>query len=109
MPPGTGVRAAFDDACAAQGLTPTITLQASAANAVADLAVRGLAVAVLTESMAAPHHERLLSRPIDDTTDPALLVLAWKDTGNPAVHALLRHAGPAFTGSAERQPVKAGG
>ncbi|WP_307660611.1 LysR family transcriptional regulator [Streptomyces sp. V1I1] len=108
MPPGTGVRAAFDDACAAQGLTPTITLQASAANAVADLAARGLAVAVLTESMTAPQHERLLSRPIDDATDPALLVLAWKDTGNPAVHALLRHAGPAFTGSAERQPVKAG-
>jgi DNA-binding transcriptional LysR family regulator len=102
MPPGTGVRAAFDDACAAQGLTPTITLQASAANAVADLAARGLAVAVMTESMAAPQHERLLSRLIDDATDPVLLILAWKDTRNPTVRALLRHAGPAFAGSAER-------
>ncbi|MET9255110.1 LysR family transcriptional regulator [Streptomyces sp. NPDC003717] len=106
MPPGTGVRAAFDDACAAQGLTPTIALQASAGNAVADLAARGLAVALLTESMAAPHGARLRHRPIEDAPDPALLVLAWKGTGNPAVPAFLAHARPAFTSAGE--PAVAG-
>ncbi|MEV1177376.1 LysR substrate-binding domain-containing protein, partial [Nonomuraea sp. NPDC049784] len=37
MPPGTGLRAVFDQACAAQGLQPVIALQASAADAIADL------------------------------------------------------------------------
>ncbi|MCO6003943.1 hypothetical protein NE236_03025 [Actinoallomurus purpureus] len=48
MPPGTGLRTVFDQACAAQSLQPAIALQA-----IADLATRGLAVAILSDSMAA--------------------------------------------------------
>ena len=53
LPPGTGVRAVFDQDCAAQGWRPDIAFQASAPGAVADLASRGLGVAILTETMAA--------------------------------------------------------
>ena len=52
MPTGTGIRTVFDQACAAAGLRPDIALQASAPDAVADLAIRGLGVAILSESMA---------------------------------------------------------
>src|SRR4051812_17242842 len=47
MPSGTGVRSVLDEACAAAGLEADIALEASAPDAVADLAARGLGVAVL--------------------------------------------------------------
>jgi DNA-binding transcriptional LysR family regulator len=97
MPPGTGVRAVFDQACAAQNLQPVIALQASAADAIADLASRGLAVAILSDSMAARHRDRLAARTIDDITAPVLLALIWKSTRSPAVRELLMHSRRAFT------------
>jgi DNA-binding transcriptional LysR family regulator len=97
MPLGTGLRTVFDDACAAQGLRPVIALQASAAGAIADLAARGLAVAVLSDSMAASHRDRLTARAIDDVETPAVLALVWKNTHNPAVRELLVHSRQAFT------------
>ncbi|MFC9685546.1 LysR family transcriptional regulator [Streptomyces sp. NPDC056948] len=96
MPPGTGLRTLFDRACAAQGLHPTIALQASAADAIADLATRGLGVAVLSESMATSYGDRIVARVIDDVTAPALLALIWKGTHGPAVRELLGHCGRAF-------------
>ncbi|MGI5427237.1 LysR family transcriptional regulator [Streptomyces sp. CA-179760] len=96
MPPGTGLRTLFDRACAAQDLHPTIALQASAADAIADLAARGLGVAVLSESMAASYGDRVVARVIDDVTAPALLALVWKGTHGPAVRELLGHSGRAF-------------
>ncbi|MEW9529050.1 LysR family transcriptional regulator [Microbispora sp. NPDC049125] len=96
MPPGTGLRAVFDQACAAQGLQPVIALQASAADAIADLASRGVAVAVLSESMAAHYRDRLTARIIEDVETPALLALIWKTTRNPAVRELLLHSRRAF-------------
>ncbi|MEU0582448.1 LysR substrate-binding domain-containing protein [Streptomyces sp. NPDC006132] len=99
MPPGTGLRTVFDRACAAQGLRPVIALQASAADAVADLAARGLGVAVLSESMAAGHRGplgRLVARTIDDVTAPALLALVWRSSHGPAVRELLAHSRRAF-------------
>ncbi|GAA2912500.1 LysR substrate-binding domain-containing protein [Streptosporangium fragile] len=96
MPPGTGLRTVFDQACAAQGLHPAIALQAGAADAIADLAARGLAVAVLTASMAAHHRDRLTALTIDGAETPALLALVWKSTRNPAVRELLVHSRKAF-------------
>ncbi|MEU3513700.1 LysR substrate-binding domain-containing protein [Streptomyces sp. NPDC006654] len=96
MPAGTGLRTVFDQACAAQGLRPSITLQAGAANAIADLAARGLGVAVLSASMAAGHRDRLTARTIDDVETPALLALIWKNAHNPAVRELVTHARRAF-------------
>jgi DNA-binding transcriptional LysR family regulator len=49
LPPGTGVRTVFDRACAVHGLHPTVALQASAPDAVVDLASRGLGVAILSD------------------------------------------------------------
>ncbi|MFB8210624.1 MULTISPECIES: LysR family transcriptional regulator [unclassified Streptomyces] len=96
MPTGTGLRAVLDQACAAQHLQPSIAMQASAADAIADLAARGLGVAVLSDSMAAAHRDRLTARTIDDVETPALLALIWKSTHNPAVRELLTHTRRAF-------------
>ncbi|WP_069767926.1 LysR family transcriptional regulator [Streptomyces sp. LUP30] len=96
MPPGTGLRTVFDRACAAQGLRPAIALEASAADAIADLAARGLGVAVLSTSMAAGHSDRLTAHVVDDLETPALLALIWRDPRNPAVRELLAHGRRAF-------------
>jgi DNA-binding transcriptional LysR family regulator len=97
MPPGTGLRTVFDQACAAQHLQPTIALQATAADAIADLAARGLAVGILSASMAQRHRDRLTARVIEDVTTPALLALVWKNPHSPAVREALVHCRQAFT------------
>jgi DNA-binding transcriptional LysR family regulator len=89
MPEGTGIRAVFDQACAAQGIQPDIALQASAPGAVVDLAIRGLGIAVLTETMAVGHAGRLKALPIDDIETPAVLALIWTTTDSPALRELL--------------------
>jgi DNA-binding transcriptional LysR family regulator len=108
MPPGTGLRTLFDRACAAQGLHPTIALQASAADAIADLAARGLGVAVLSDSMAASYRDRVVARTIDDVETPALLSLVWKGTHSPAVREVLGHCRRAFTRRTEDQAAQGG-
>ncbi|MGM9439755.1 LysR family transcriptional regulator [Streptomyces murinus] len=96
MPPGTGLRTVFDQACAARDLRPVIALQATAADAIADLAARDLAVAVLSESMAARYGDRLTARLIEDVETPALLALIWKGGQGPAVRELLAYSRRAF-------------
>jgi DNA-binding transcriptional LysR family regulator len=96
MPQGTGIRTVFDQACAAQGIQPRIALQASAAGAIVDLAIRGLGVAILSESMAANFRDELNARMIDDVEIPALLALVWTTTQSPALRELLHHARQAF-------------
>jgi DNA-binding transcriptional LysR family regulator len=104
MPPGTGLRTVFDQACAARSLQPVIALQASAADAIADLATRGLAVAILSKSMAARYRDRLTALTIDDVETPALLALIWKSTHSPAVRELLMHSRQAFTEPRKKRP-----
>jgi len=99
MPPGTGLRTVLDQACAAQGVKLVVALQASAADAIADLGARGLAVAILSESMAARYRDRLTALTIDDIETPALLALIWKSTYSPAVRELLVHSRQAFAPS----------
>ena len=94
LPEGTGIRTVFDQACAAAGLRPEIALQASAPDAVADLAIRGLGVAVLSESMAAGY-EQLAAVAIEDIAIPAVLALVWTTT-SPALAELLVHCRQAF-------------
>ncbi|MEU3031477.1 LysR family transcriptional regulator [Streptomyces incarnatus] len=100
MPPGTGLRTVFDRACAARDLHPVIALQATAADAIAGLAARDLAVAVLSESMAARYGDRLTARLIEDVETPALLALVWKGGQGPAVRELLAYGRRAFAGPA---------
>ncbi|GGX67040.1 hypothetical protein GCM10010358_21960 [Streptomyces minutiscleroticus] len=96
----------LDRACAAQGLEPSIALQASAADAIADLAARGLGVAVLSASMAEGHRDRLTTLTVEDIITPALLALVWKSAHSPSVRELLVHSRRAFTdpASARDQP-----
>ncbi|MGP2442067.1 LysR family transcriptional regulator [Streptomyces sp. JW3] len=96
MPSGTGLRTAFDRACAAHGLRPSIALEAGAADAVAGLAARGLGVAVLSESMAAGHRDQLTARAVEGLAAPALLALVWRRGPDPAVRELLVHSRRAF-------------
>jgi DNA-binding transcriptional LysR family regulator len=96
LPSGTGIRAVFDRACAAQGLQPTVALQASAPDAVVDLARRGLGVAILSESMTAQHEDDLARVPMTGVGIPAVLALVWRSTVNPALRELIRHCQRTF-------------
>ena len=96
MPAGTGIRTVFDQAAALAGLKLPITLEASAPNAVADLAARGLGVAILSETIAAAHAARLRSAIIEDVAIPADLSLIWKPSPTPAATAFLTHCRQAF-------------
>lgn len=99
LPPGTGIRTVLDRACAARGLAPTVALQASAPDAVVDLAQRGLGLGILSASMTAVlEHERrgLVSIPVTGVDIAAVLALVWKAGANPALDELLRHCRTAF-------------
>lgn len=96
LPRGTGIRAVLDEACAAAGLEPEVALQASAPDAVADLAARGLGVAVLSETSIDARSGRLRARAIEDVETPALLALVWRAAADPARDALLDRCRAAF-------------
>jgi DNA-binding transcriptional LysR family regulator len=108
MPEGTGVRAVFDEACAANGIRVDIALQASAPGTVADLAHRGLGIAILSESMAATHSARLKALVIDDVDTLAVLALIWSSVPSPALRGLLPHLRSTF-GGADTTPTQAAG
>ncbi|MEU9101533.1 LysR family transcriptional regulator [Streptomyces sp. NPDC048361] len=109
MPQGTGLRSVFDRACAARAVTPVIAFQASAADAIADLADRGLGVAVLSASMAARYSGRLTARPIEDIDAPAFLSLVWRPNAGPAVRELLAYGRRAFGSTTSPASAKGGG
>ncbi|GAA3750011.1 LysR substrate-binding domain-containing protein [Plantactinospora mayteni] len=96
MPEGTGIRTVFDRACAARRVQPTIALQASAAATIADLATRGLGVAILSESLADEYEDRLTALRVSDVDGPALLALVWAATQSPALARLVRNCRDAF-------------
>ncbi|MEV1179604.1 LysR substrate-binding domain-containing protein, partial [Nonomuraea sp. NPDC049784] len=65
-------------------------------DAIADLSARGMAVGILSDSMAARYGDRLAARTIADVETPALLALVWRAGHRPAVRELLAHARRAF-------------
>jgi DNA-binding transcriptional LysR family regulator len=95
MPEGSGIRAVFDRGCAARGVRANIALQASAPDAVADLAARGLGVAILSASMI-DDRGALRGLEITDLDAPALLALVWRNTDAPALRELVRNCRRAF-------------
>ncbi|WP_327237762.1 LysR substrate-binding domain-containing protein [Streptomyces sp. NBC_01317] len=95
LPEGTGIRAVWDRACAAGGVRPDIALQAGAPSAVADLASRGLGVAVLSESMVV-RDDGLEARVIDDIGTRAMLALVHRTDGSAALRELLTHCHRSF-------------
>ncbi|MEV4926479.1 LysR family transcriptional regulator [Streptomyces roseoverticillatus] len=92
LPRGTGVRGVLDRACASAGFRPRIAFEAAAPPLLAQLAARGLGVAVLPELL--PHVAAELGLHTVRFTDPELrgrIALAWRADGppSPAARALL--------------------
>ena len=96
LPAETGIRAALDASCAAAGVRLDVTLEASAPGAVADLAARGLGVAVLSESMAAAR-PGLCPVPIEGPLVAASLALIWRPPPGPALRELIARCRRALT------------
>ncbi|GAB2997110.1 LysR family transcriptional regulator [Amycolatopsis acidiphila] len=93
LPPGTGIRSHLDAACARAGFAPKIAFEASQPVMLAQLAGRGLGVAILPDSLArnrADLHPLTIVRP----GLRGQLVFAWRSGGpvSPAARALLGRA-----------------
>jgi DNA-binding transcriptional LysR family regulator len=92
LPVGAGIRHQFDAACAKAGVTPRVAFEASTPLALADLAERGLGVAIVPASVPRGR-DGLHALPIV----PELrgrLVLAWRSGGpmSPAARVLVEKA-----------------
>ena len=96
MPVGTGVRAALDIGCAHSGFTPHLAVEASAADAVADLCARNVGIGVLSSSMAYEYREQLAVVPLRGNPVPAVLAAVWSPTPSPAVRAFAPRLEAAF-------------
>ena len=95
LPRGTGLRSALEQACAAAGFAPHVTFEAGDPRVLAELAARGLGVAIVPQSVAAARREQLHTLVI---TEPALqgrIALAWRSNGpiSPLARALITRAG----------------
>ncbi|WP_083661856.1 LysR family transcriptional regulator [Actinophytocola xanthii] len=103
LPPGTGLRARLEEACAAAGFRPRVAFEASDPEVLADLAAHGLGAALLPAEFAAARAARLRSVPLTDPTPRGRLMLAWRGGGpsGPAGRAFLARARAAV---ADRTP-----
>jgi DNA-binding transcriptional LysR family regulator len=92
LPVGAGVRHQFDAACAKAGVTPRIAFEASTPLALADLAERGLGVAIVPASV--PRGRAALHALAIVPELRGRLVLAWRSGGpiSPAAHVLIDKA-----------------
>ncbi|MBT2268969.1 LysR family transcriptional regulator [Rhodococcus erythropolis] len=83
LPVGTGIRALLDAAIAATSAELHVAFEASAPDAVAQLARRGLGVAVLpaSEIVGRPHADELSVVPITQPVTRARLAIAWRAEG----------------------------
>ncbi|MFD8542835.1 LysR family transcriptional regulator [Streptomyces sp. NPDC059649] len=92
LPRGTGLRGVLERACAQAGIRPRIAFEAAAPAVLAQLAARGLGVAVipaLPPAAAAEYGLRTL--PLTDPRPRGRVALAWRTAGpaTPAARALL--------------------
>ena len=90
LPRGTGIRSHLESACATLGFTPHVTFEAGTPQLLAQLAARGLGVAVLPASIAHTH-PGLHPLPLTDPPLHGRLALAWRSAGplNPAAREFL--------------------
>ncbi|MFJ3631581.1 LysR family transcriptional regulator [Streptomyces sp. NPDC090112] len=94
LPSGSGLRAAAEAAWAAEGIKPRVAFEASDPRVLAQLAARGLGVAILPERFVLAQPEQL--HPIE-ILSPHLrsgLALVWRSSGRigPAARALVAQA-----------------
>ena len=92
LPVGAGIRYQFDSACARAGVTPRIAFEASTPLALADLAERGLGVAIVPASV--PRSRDGLHAVAIVPEIRGRLVLAWRSAGpiSPAARVLVELA-----------------
>ncbi|MFB7372816.1 LysR family transcriptional regulator [Streptomyces sp. NPDC056222] len=92
LPRGTGVRGVLDRLCAESGFAPHVAFEAAAPHLLAQLAARGLGVAVLPASPEeAAELPGLRLRPLADPRARGRVAMAWHAEGpsGPAAKALL--------------------
>lgn len=94
LPAGTGVRSCLDEACATASIKPHIAFEASDPQVLAQLAARGLGLAILPESVAKSHAAELHVLAITRPKMRGRLALAWRAEGpiSSAARALVDHA-----------------
>jgi DNA-binding transcriptional LysR family regulator len=94
LPRGTGIRALLDNACTGLGLTPRIVFEASDLQMQADLASRGLGIALVPTSTADANKKALHALTITRPSLRGRVALAWLADGQPtaAGQALIRTA-----------------
>lgn len=92
LPRGAGIRRQFDRACAAAGVTPRVAFEAATPEALADLAARGLGVAIVPHSLARARGDVHAMAIVPQLR--GRLVLAWRAEGpvSPAARALVQMA-----------------
>lgn len=101
LPVGTGVRACLDEACAAARVALRIAFEASDPQAVAQLAARGLGVAILPASLAELHSDTLVAVPVTHPVPHSRLEFTWRTgaTTSPAARALVALARSGTSGA----------
>jgi DNA-binding transcriptional LysR family regulator len=94
LPHGTGLRSRLEAACAAAGFRPRVAFEAGDPGVLAEIAARGLGVAVLPASLAEARARDLHAIVITAPPLRGSLVLAWRAGGpaSPAGRALVEHA-----------------
>jgi DNA-binding transcriptional LysR family regulator len=107
LPTGTGLRACLDDACTTAGFRPHIAFEASDPVTLAQLASRGLGVAILPKSLADARSTTLHAINIIRPKLRARLELAWRAEGpvSPAARELITRMRTALTRPRATQPV----
>lgn len=93
LPEGTGIRAILDNACATAGFRPHVALEAGTPMVLAELAERGLGIAILPESFVR-NRPGLTALRITGADMRGRLALAWRDgtPNSPAARAFVTHA-----------------
>jgi DNA-binding transcriptional LysR family regulator len=94
LPPGTGLRAYLDDACTSMGIRPRVAFEVGDPQIAAQLAGRGLGVALLPESVTTASPAQLRAIPLADPRLRGRIALAWKAAhpASPAARAFISHA-----------------
>jgi DNA-binding transcriptional LysR family regulator len=81
MPAGSGMRGVLDEVCTAAGVRPRIALEATNPGMLAQLAMRGLGVAIVPSSTAREHAGRLHALKIVRPSPRGRLAMAWRADG----------------------------
>jgi DNA-binding transcriptional LysR family regulator len=113
LPPGAGLRAALEAACAAAGFTPRVAFEGEDPRVLAELAAHGLGPAVIPRSLADARADRLHAITLTGPEPRGRLALAWRAEGpvSPAAREFItrvRGAGPDAPGQHAARPRVSG-